>query len=472
MGAGVKCTNWTRAEVEGTMGCMSASDAAPLPRLGEVYFDVRGDSRSMRLSWYADTGVAVFSIWQGGTCTGTFRLPIADLPRMVEALQRGPRGAADEPPPEPAGPRTAAFRPPGVEPSTGLTQAADHQVTDYHVTDYQAADYGDDPLATHPTPAGPYREDPAAGYDDPQLPVGPAAPDPLGVRGGRSRSRPRGEPYSQEEPTGDYGQELPGRPGGAAPAGYGGEPASGYPGGPPPGYGDNHPGRDLPPGPPGGGAPPHYADEPSGGFHAGPPGGFGDDSPAGYGADEHLGGGRHGGGTARYADEPPAGFPPEPPGYVGGPPPGYEETLPRRSRRGSPAAGYADEASGEFPPGPPGGYPGGPPPGYGDVPPGRPGGGPPPRPPRHGEVPSGYLDDPPRGFGPGDVPGEDYGESPVRPYVARPPRGQEEPEPGPPARGRRRGRGHAPDDPAPESFPYGPPPGDQSRPRGRYSDDR
>jgi hypothetical protein len=34
------------------MGSMSASDAAPLPRLGEVYFDVRGESRSMRLSWY------------------------------------------------------------------------------------------------------------------------------------------------------------------------------------------------------------------------------------------------------------------------------------------------------------------------------------------------------------------------------------------------------------------------------------
>jgi hypothetical protein len=79
------------------MGCMSASDAAPgapLPRLGEVFFDVRGDSRSMRLSWYTDTGVAVFSIWQGSTCTGTFRLPIADLPRMVTALQRGPRGAS------------------------------------------------------------------------------------------------------------------------------------------------------------------------------------------------------------------------------------------------------------------------------------------------------------------------------------------------------------------------------------------
>src|ERR1700761_3253456 len=79
------------------MGSMSASDAAPLPRLGEVFFDVRGSSRSMRLSWYSDTGVAVFSIWQGGTCTGTFRLPIDDLARLIDSLRRGvPGGQADE----------------------------------------------------------------------------------------------------------------------------------------------------------------------------------------------------------------------------------------------------------------------------------------------------------------------------------------------------------------------------------------
>ena len=85
---------------------MSASDAAPLPRLGEVFFDVRGSSRSMRLSWYADTDVAVFSIWQGGMCTGTFRLPMGDLARMIEILQRGPdsrdeRGAEERGEPAP-----------------------------------------------------------------------------------------------------------------------------------------------------------------------------------------------------------------------------------------------------------------------------------------------------------------------------------------------------------------------------------
>ena len=79
------------------MGSMSASDAAPLPRLGEVFFDVRGSSRSMRLSWYADTGIAVFSIWQGGTCTGTFRLPMDDLSRLMESLRRGMQGAQDGP---------------------------------------------------------------------------------------------------------------------------------------------------------------------------------------------------------------------------------------------------------------------------------------------------------------------------------------------------------------------------------------
>jgi hypothetical protein len=84
--------NWTDPTVQATIAFMSASDAAPLPRLGEVFFDVRGDSRSMRLSWYADTDVAVFSIWQGGMCTGTFRLPMGDLSRMVEILQRGPDG--------------------------------------------------------------------------------------------------------------------------------------------------------------------------------------------------------------------------------------------------------------------------------------------------------------------------------------------------------------------------------------------
>src|ERR1700758_2017429 len=109
------------------MGSMSGSDAAPLPRLGEVFFDVRGSTRSMRLSWYADTGIAVFSIWQGGTCTGTFRLAGNELPRLMESLQRG--GSADDQAGQGGGPRAVAGGHPrlaiaaGPEPYTGMMTA-------------------------------------------------------------------------------------------------------------------------------------------------------------------------------------------------------------------------------------------------------------------------------------------------------------------------------------------------------------
>src|SRR5215469_18392067 len=104
------------------MGSMSASDAAPLPRLGEVFFDVRGTSRSMRLSWYADTGIAVFSIWQGGTCTGTFRLPMDDLSRLMDSLRRGMPGGQEGPqelPEVPASQRARLAIGAAPEPYTG-----------------------------------------------------------------------------------------------------------------------------------------------------------------------------------------------------------------------------------------------------------------------------------------------------------------------------------------------------------------
>ena len=121
------------------MGSMSASDAAPLPRLGEVFFDVRGSSRSMRLSWYANTGIAVFSIWQGGTCTGTFRLPMDDLSRMVDSLRRGMNGGIDDDTAGPValgGPRPRlAIGAAAAEPFTGAMSA----VTDEQIAAYAAA---------------------------------------------------------------------------------------------------------------------------------------------------------------------------------------------------------------------------------------------------------------------------------------------------------------------------------------------
>jgi hypothetical protein len=207
------------------MGGMSASDAAPLPRLGEVFFDVRGDSRSMRLSWYADTGVAVLSIWQGGMCTGTFRLAIADLPRMVETLQRGPRGQRQDWDPEAPGevfaqvPRVAADRGQAMEPLAGQhrpdpaaeqaeyrTWSGQYQTGQYQTGPYQTARHeaGRHQTAAHQTAPRPTARHQTAQYlAEPGGPLTGTAGYPTGSpdhRATPSRPHPVAPEYLAELP--------------------------------------------------------------------------------------------------------------------------------------------------------------------------------------------------------------------------------------------------------------------------------
>jgi hypothetical protein len=97
------------------------SDANPLPRVGEVFFDDRGEDRALRLSWHPDAEVMVLSLWNSGVCSGTFRLAAGDVPAMLETLahaievvpQRGRRHAGEAPVavlvPEPAVPSPPSF---------------------------------------------------------------------------------------------------------------------------------------------------------------------------------------------------------------------------------------------------------------------------------------------------------------------------------------------------------------------------
>ena len=62
---------------------------APLPAAGEVFLDSRGSGRALRVSWHAEADVVVLSLWSGGTCTGSFRLPVEDVPDMIDALRDG-----------------------------------------------------------------------------------------------------------------------------------------------------------------------------------------------------------------------------------------------------------------------------------------------------------------------------------------------------------------------------------------------
>jgi hypothetical protein len=217
------------------MGSMSMSDAAPLPRLGEVFFDVRSPSRSLRISWYADTGVAVLSIWQGGTCTGSFRLPMGDLPRMIETLERGPDGQgipAGDYPPDPAGaqpphareaqhPREAGH--PGAAAGYDAYQAGPGSLhylngsAPAHYPDETGARYRDGAaLARYPDETGagyPHGATPAH-YPDEAGAGHPDGPVPSGYRDAPVPPPYSGEPGPADYPAGPAHRDLPAEPAG------------------------------------------------------------------------------------------------------------------------------------------------------------------------------------------------------------------------------------------------------------------
>lgn len=61
----------------------------PIPTLGGVFPDLRGQGRALRVSWHAEDGLVVLSLWDGPRCTGTVRLASADVPALMEALAAG-----------------------------------------------------------------------------------------------------------------------------------------------------------------------------------------------------------------------------------------------------------------------------------------------------------------------------------------------------------------------------------------------
>jgi hypothetical protein len=131
------------------MGAMAG--ATPLPRVGEVFFDDRGEDRALRLSWHPDAEVMVLSIWNGGACTGTFRLAARDVPVLMETLSQG------VPVPQPRGRRHAArvedeqVEP--VEPSERAQTAADPNPNPYTYPQPDPAPYAAPPPPLPPIQA-------------------------------------------------------------------------------------------------------------------------------------------------------------------------------------------------------------------------------------------------------------------------------------------------------------------------------
>jgi hypothetical protein len=64
-------------------------EVRPLPTLGGVFLDAARPARALRVSWHADTGVVVVSVWDGPRCTGTVQVSTDDVPELIHSLALG-----------------------------------------------------------------------------------------------------------------------------------------------------------------------------------------------------------------------------------------------------------------------------------------------------------------------------------------------------------------------------------------------
>jgi hypothetical protein len=74
-------------------------EVLPLPSFGDVFADIRGDDRTMRVSLHPDHGLVVVSLWAGRVCRGSFRMAVEDVGRLVSALGPVPAPVATSPDP-------------------------------------------------------------------------------------------------------------------------------------------------------------------------------------------------------------------------------------------------------------------------------------------------------------------------------------------------------------------------------------
>jgi hypothetical protein len=100
-------------------------EVVPLPNRGEVFSDLRGEGRTLRVSWHSDERTLVLSIWHLGQCRATFRLPsdeVADLVRslVVAGMKEAEAGTGGSP----VALHPTASNPQAFDPDVSTTVAA------------------------------------------------------------------------------------------------------------------------------------------------------------------------------------------------------------------------------------------------------------------------------------------------------------------------------------------------------------
>ncbi len=106
-----------------------------MPSFGDLFTDVRGDERTMRVSYHPERGAVVLSLWSGTTCRGSFRMAVDDVSRLRTVLAEVeasltpttvlPAVPPVSRPPAPTGaPTRVAPRPPAVDQTGDISGTA------------------------------------------------------------------------------------------------------------------------------------------------------------------------------------------------------------------------------------------------------------------------------------------------------------------------------------------------------------
>jgi hypothetical protein len=63
--------------------------ARPLPAVGSIFLDARGDERALRVSWHPEADLVVLSLWRDNVCAASFRLAVDEVPDLIALLRGG-----------------------------------------------------------------------------------------------------------------------------------------------------------------------------------------------------------------------------------------------------------------------------------------------------------------------------------------------------------------------------------------------
>ena len=118
-----------------------------MPTVGDLFTDVRGGGRTMRVSYHENRGVVVVSLWLGTVCRGSFQMAAGDVSKLLSILGEIDLLVASA---SASGPQPRGSWPEGAARGSTETAVPDQSVPPFKQTDDTTGTADRSPLARLP----------------------------------------------------------------------------------------------------------------------------------------------------------------------------------------------------------------------------------------------------------------------------------------------------------------------------------